>query len=250
MPDQIAHTLFARRVLAAADLQLRARICVDSAAFRAGCFGPDPLFNDLSPRRRAEGLEMHRRPGREALERMRKPIQQRMPWAAEYAAGFFCHYALDRLCHPEIRAMAARGEIRHLALETAYDRVLYQRGNRDMPRHILMRRSALQAAAQMYAHTGPMRYRADLEAFWQMRRFLIFGGGTWLARLPGRLNSKLDGLIPYAQTPPGIERGICLLDRLMEENISPAAEQLARYFRAIDLNLPLDPWTDADFSGF
>lgn len=250
MPDQIAHTLFARRVLAAADARLQERIRPDCAAFRAGCFGPDPLFNDPSPRRRAEGFEMHRRSGREALERMRKPIQQSMPCAADYAAGFFCHYALDRLCHPQIKAMAARGEAQHLALETAYDRVLYLRGNRDLPLRIPMSKSALQAAAQMYLRVGPNRYRADLEAFWQMRRLLILGGGSWLSHIPGKFSAKLDGLIPHAQNTPGIERGIAMLDALMEESIAPAAEQLSLYFHAIDHNLELDSWTNADFSGF
>lgn len=250
MPDQIAHTLFARRVLAIANADLPLCIRANSAAFRAGCFGPDPLFNDPSPRCRAEGFEMHRRSGREALERMRKPLQQKMPWAAEYAAGFFCHYALDRLCHPAIKAMAARGEIKHLALETAYDRVLYLRGNRDMPWRIPMSKCALQAAAQMYLRVGAQRYRADLEAFWQMRRLLIYSGGSALAHIPGKFNSQLDGLIPYAHNAPGIERGIAMLDELMEQSIAPAAEQLVLYFHAIEADRPLDPWTDADFSGF
>lgn len=249
MPDQIAHTLFARRVLAAADAGVRARVSADSAAFRAGCFGPDPLFNDPNARRRAEGFEMHRRSGREAMERMRRPVREKMPWAANYAAGFFCHYALDRLCHPEIKAMAARGEIKHLALETAYDRVLYQRGFRDLPRRIPMSRSVLEAAAQMYMRVSPLRYRMDLEAFWQMRRLLILWGGSFLSALPGKFNPKLDGLIPYAENTPGIVRGIAMLDEKMEESILPTAEQLNRCFFAMDENLPLDDWLNADFSG-
>ena len=56
MPDTLAHLLYARRVLAAAQPLLRARISPDSPAFRAGTFGPDPLFNDPSPERRAEGF--------------------------------------------------------------------------------------------------------------------------------------------------------------------------------------------------
>lgn len=249
MPDQIAHTLFARRVLEAADAGLRARILPDSPAFRAGCFGPDPLFNDPNARRRAEGFEMHRKSGREAMERMRKPIQEKMPWAVDYAAGFFCHYALDRLCHPEIKAMAARGEIKHLALETAYDRVLYQRGFQDLPRHISMCKGALEAAVQMYTRIRPGQYRFDLEAFWQIRRLLIYSGGTFLSALPGKFNARLEGMIPPKENTPGIERGIAMLDEKMEASILPTAEQLKRYFLAIDENLPLDDWLNADFSG-
>lgn len=250
MPEHIAHILFARRVLAAADQQVRTLVCTDSAAFRAGTFGPDPLFNDPSARCRAEGLEMHRRPGCESLERMRGPVQQRMPWSADYAAGFFCHYALDRLCHPSIKALAAEGEVRHIALETAYDRLLYQRENCSLPRRITMSRSALNAAAQMYSRVSASRYAMDLEAFWQIRRFLIFGGGTKLSKIAAMAVPRYDGLIPHAQPNPATQRGMEMLDTLIEEGISTAAEQLNLYFEALLKNKPLDTWTYADFSGF
>ena len=250
MPDHLAHYLFARRVLAEASEGLRKRICVDSAAFRSGTFGPDPLFNDPSSRRRAEGFEMHRRSGREALERMRAPVREKMPWAAEYAAGFFCHYALDRLCHPDIKAMAAQGIARHVAIESAYDRELRLRGKIRLPRRISLSSSALRAAAEMYRHTGPRMLGADVEAFWQIRRFVAFGGGTPLAKVPGKTVRKLDGLIPYAEPTEALRACFVCLDKRIESSVGIAAEQLERYFHAIDQNLPLDPWTDADFSGF
>lgn len=250
MPDQIAHYLFARRVMARADGHVRALVCADSPAFRAGTFGPDPLFNDLSPRRRAEGFEMHRRPGRESLERMRGPVRQRMPWAADYAAGFFCHYALDRICHPEIKAMAARGEVRHVPLEAAYDRLLFQRGQEDLPRRIPLSKSALCAAAQMYHRVSPARYGADLEIFWQLRRFLILSGGGKLAKIPGKIKPDYDGLIPHADPDPATKRGMEMLDSLLEAGVAPAAEQLNLYFEALEKNISLNRWTNADFSGF
>ena len=250
MPDQLAHILFARRVIAAADENIRARVNDHSPALRIGTFGPDPLFNDPSPRRRAEGVEMHRRSGREALERMRQPVRERMPWAADYAAGFFCHYALDRLCHPDIKRMAAAGEIRHVALETAYDRRLRQRGENDLPLRIPLFPAVLRAAACMYQRSGAAALRADIEIFWQIRRVLALGSGTALAHVPGKFVDKLDGVIPYRENTPAIERGMNLLDELISGGVEEAAHQLNLYFRAIDENAPLDPWTDADFSGF
>ena len=249
MPDQLAHILFARKVVAAADASVRARVNVQSPAFRAGTFGPDPLFNDPSPYRRAEGVEMHRRSGREALERMRAPVRDHMPWAADYAAGFFCHYALDRLCHPDIRRMVAAGEIRHVALETAYDRRLRERGLSDLPRRIPLSPPALRAAACMYERPKLSQLKADIEIFWQIRRFLVLGGGTPLAHVPGKFIKKLDGLIPYAENTPEIERGIEILDRLIEGGVAEAARQLNLYFEAIEKDLPFDRFTDADFSG-
>ena len=249
MPDQLAHMLFAQRVLEASKPELRARICAASPAFRAGTFGPDPLFNDPAPRRRAEGFEMHRRPGREAMERMRAPVRDGMPWAADYAAGFFCHYALDRICHPELKAMADRGEAKHLAVETAFDRRLYLRGSVDVPRRIELSGSALRAAAAMYERVSPRQFHADLAAYWRIRRFLLRSGGTGLATFAGHVKSAWDGFIPYADPAPGILRGMEMLQARMDDSVCIAAEQLARCFEAFDVGAPLDPWLNADFAG-
>ena len=250
MPDQLAHYLFAQRVLEASDASLRRRIRAGAPAFRAGTFGPDPLFNDPGAYRRAEGFEMHRRPGRETLERMRRPLEEGMPWAAEYAAGFFCHYALDRLCHPDILDMARSGIARHVAIESAYDRELMLRGGIRLPRRIPLDTSALKTAACMYRRVGPGRLGTDIEVFWQIRRFVIFGGGTCLASLPGRFNAGWDGLIPYKNPQAELKGCFERLDALMEESVEPAARQLELYFKAVDSNLPLSDWLNADFSGF
>ena len=249
MPDQLAHIRFARRVLEAADSSVRARVCVDSMAFRCGTFGPDPLFNDPLPSGRAEGLGLHRKPGRVALERMREPVRNRMPWAADYAAGFFCHYALDRLCHPMLKEMAERGEAQHVAVETAYDRVLLRRSRDDMPARIHLSATALRAASMMYEGISPARFRADLVGYWMLKHFLLFKGSSCLAFIPGHFWASADGFIPYAEPSPGVVRGMELLEVCIDEAVMPAAEQLNRYFAAIDGGLPLDPWTDADFAG-
>ncbi len=249
MPDQLAHIRFARRVLAAADASVRARVSGDSPVFRCGTFGPDPLFNDPLPSGRAEGLGLHRLPGRVSLERMREPVKGGMPWAADYAAGFFCHYALDRMCHPELKAMAARGEAGHVAVETAYDRVLFARSRADMPSRITLSLSQLQAVAMMYEGITPSRFRADLRAYWLLRRILLNGKSSHIAGVPRHIRAKWDGLIPYREPSPGVRRGMEMLERRIDASVDEAAEQLSRYFAAIDTGAPLDPWTDLDFAG-
>ncbi len=249
MPDQLAHILFARRVLAACPVSLRKRICIESTAFRAGTFGPDPLFNDPNPRRRAEGFELHRQPGRVSLERMRKPVQEAMPWAADYAAGFFCHYALDRLCHPELKALASREKFNHLIVESAYDQLLHCRGAEEMPRKIELSPSALHTAALMYHRLTPRQFRMDLNAFWRIRRMLISWGGTPMADLVGKFHPAWDGLIPRRILPVAVAEGVMMLEELVDASIEISAQQLVRYFAAIDDDTPLDPWLNADFAG-
>lgn len=249
MPDQLAHYLFARRALAISSPELRRRIDPDSVAFRLGTFGPDPLFTDPHSRRRAEGFCLHRHPGFVALERMRDAVRCGMSSAADYAAGFFTHYALDRICHPDLKAMDARGEARHLPLEAAYDRALYLRGDANLPRRIFPSEADCRAAVQMYHTLTPHQYRTDVRVYWAMRRALVLQSGHFLASLPGKLSAAWDGIIPYAEPSEGIRRGIDMLDQKLHEGAPIAAEQLQRYFEAIDAGGPLDPWVSPDFAG-
>lgn len=248
MPDQLAHYIFARRVWMAAKA-LQDRIDPASPAFRAGSFGPDPLFNDLNANRRRQGFAMHRRPGREALEKLRLSLRLELPQAENYAAGFFTHYALDRLCHPDLKAMDARGEARHVPTETAYDRALYLRGRHAIPRRIALDEDGLRIAAAMYEGVEPRQFRRDLNAYWKLRRMLLMGGGTAIAGIAGRLSPAWRGIIPSGTPSEGTLRGIEMLDRLLEESVSIAAEQLENFFYAVDHELPLDAWTQADFAG-
>lgn len=248
MPDQLAHYLFARRVWAASG-ELKRRIDPASIAFRAGSFGPDPLFNDLSSARRGQGFGAHRSPGRRSLEKLRRPVKEKWPAAADYAAGFFLHYALDRLCHPSLKAMDARGEARHVPTEAAYDRVLWLRENRRMPRHILVGSDACRVAVQLYDGVTPEQFRRDVQAYWKLRRLLLMGGGTLLSKLPDKLNPAWQGIIPHGTPSEATLKGIAMLDELMDSSVEISAYQLESFFRAIDRELPLDGWTDADFAG-
>ena len=248
MPDQLAHYLFARRAWTACG-ELHRRIDPASSAFRAGSFGPDPLFNDLSAARRGQGFGAHRSPGRLSLEKLRRPVKENWPAAADYAAGFFLHYALDRLCHPSLKQMDAQGEARHVPTEAAYDRALWLRENRRMPRHILLGGDACRVAVQVYENVTPEQFRRDVNAYWKLRRLLLLGGGTLLSKLPDKLNPAWQGIIPHGTPSAATLRGIAMLDELLESSVDIAAQQLGLFFRAIDHDLPLDGWTDADFAG-
>lgn len=241
MPDQLAHYLFARRVWATLGADMQGRIDPDSMAFRAGSFGPDPLFNDVSAARRGQGFAVHRRSGRAAMERFRRAVGEDRPCAADYAAGFFTHYALDRQCHPYLKALDKRGEVRHIPLEAAYDRALYCRGIRELPQRIVLSYEACQAAVLPYDGVDPAAFERDVRAYWKLRRMLLEGGGK-LARLGGIFGCD-DG---SAAVRAGVER----LDALLAAAVVPAAQQLERCFLAFDRNLPMDAWLDADFSGF
>lgn len=252
MPDQLAHYLFARRVWAALGKDMQRRIDPSSMAFRTGSFGPDPLFNDLSAARRSQGFQLHRRSGAAAMESFRQAVQTDLPAAADYAAGFFTHYALDRLCHPYLKALDKQGRLRHIPLEMAYDRALRARGEaetRGLPRSIVLSYEACRTAILPYEGVDAAAFYRDVRAYWKLRIMLLEGGGR-LSLLGNRLGSGWRGVLACDAPSPEVQAGIDRLDQLLNEAVQPAAAQLEACFLAFDRGGALDKWLDADFSGF
>lgn len=252
MPDQLAHYLFARRVWAALGKDMQRRIDPSSMAFRAGSFGPDPLFNDLSAARRSQGFQLHRKSGAVAMERFREAVRNNLPSAVDYAAGFFTHYALDRLCHPYLKALDKQGKLRHIPLEVAYDRALKARGEaetHDLPRSIVLSYDACRTAVLPYEGVDVASFYRDVRAYWKLRLLLLEGGGK-LSLLGNRLGPNWRGVLACDAPGEAMQAGIDRLDQLLSEAVQPAAEQLETCFEAIDRGAKLDQWLDADFSGF
>ena len=110
-------------------------------------------------------------------------------------------------------------------------------------------RTALRAAAAMYEGISPARFRADLEGYWLLKHITLSRGSSILAPLPKLAAPAIDGLIPYAHPSPDVIRGMERLEACIDASVEIAAEQLNRFFAAIDEGLPFDPWTDADFAG-
>ena len=246
MPDQLAHYLYGREMVRRAGLARR--IDADSAVFRAGTFGPDPLFNDPRGNIRRLGLGMHKRPGREPMELLRRAVRDELPQAEAYAAGFFCHYALDRICHPLLYGMERRGEAKHVATETAFDRILYKKKLGKLRLSLSLGDDACRAAVQIYPSLSPTDFQRDINLYLVLRR-IMSSSGTPLAAVSAAVLPKYRGLVPFSTPDAQTQRGIERLEQVMRDNIDLASEQLKRFFDAIDRNTALDPWLDADFAG-
>ena len=217
------------------------RIDAASPAFRAGTFGPDPLFNDLHADIRRIGFGMHKHSGCEAMERLRHGD-------AAYAAGFFCHYALDRICHPLLYDMDRKGEAKHVPVETALDRILYKKGMGKLLLTLPLGDDTCRTAAQLYPGLSPAGFQKDVNIYLKLRR-IMSTSGTPLAAVTAAVLPKFRGLVPFSAPDDKTRRGIERLERVMRDNIGLAAEQLARCFDAIDNDAAFDEWLEADFSG-
>ncbi len=262
MPNYYAHLKFGDKVLEELPRELAGRIGREEAAFHLGCLGPDPLFfyHPIRPNGvRREGVRMHRASALPAAERLRQAIEDGVPMAAGYGAGFLCHLALDSACHGYVDSRAADGPISHMAIEGEYDRMLMERDGLDASEKAHLPaspadRAVWEAASMAFVHASPEQMR---RAYRSMNFYSSF-----LARSNGRVRGKVIGAVSHMLPIPSA-KGIALkeephpsaaesnadLDQLLEAAVPETAEQLTAFFRAIEEEAPVPHWFDRDFKG-
>lgn len=261
MPNFYAHIRFCLAVRRRLEPSLRAVLTAERDAFLCGGFGPDPLYfytgHHGPVKLRQVGLELHHQSGAEALEPFRRPILEERPYAASFAAGYLLHYLLDAHCHPFVRQVAGQGQITHFALEGEYDRYLLQRDGATyldaFPKKQLPE-AFLQLAAEMAPEVTPEIYQQSLREF----RWVSLKMGNWAGK-PVRHAVNAVSHVPAARPIRGMilnkepdertREHLLTLDRLTEEAVEPAVEELARFFEAVRENRPFSETLSRDFSG-
>ena len=261
MPNYYAHLKFGGKVLALLPAGLAEVLAAERTAFDLGCLGPDPLFfyHILHPSAvRREGLELHSRSALEVCARLRASVEEGVPMARGYGAGFLCHLALDSACHAYVYRKLEDGVVTHMAMEGEFDRMLMERdGLKPLGRSYLPRvddPAVWTAAAAVYEHVSPhkmeMAYRA-------MVRYT-----GMLARCHGRRRavaveavSHLPGCgsirgITLKQAPhPAAEESNAELLRRLEGAVPESARQIGGFFAAVEQGIPIPKWFDRDFKG-
>ncbi len=261
MPNYYAHLTFGARALSRLDDALRLRLEEERPAFDLGCLGPDPLFfyRPFQPNRvRREGMTMHAQSALPVFQRLRRGVAEDRPMAWGYAAGFLCHLALDSACHGWIDRKAAQGPVTHLAMEAEFDRLLMERdGLVSLGRSYLPPvpgEAVFAAAALAYESTAAQVE----EGYRSMRKTTAL-----FARLSGHQLSRpanfLAGRLPKLRALRGIfltvepravfDESNAYLTQRLAATVEPAAQQMARFFRAAESGGALDPWLDRDFKG-
>ena len=194
MPNYYAHLKFGDKVLEELPRELAGRIGREEAAFHLGCLGPDPLFfyHPIRPNGvRREGVRMHRASALPAAERLRQAIEDGVPMAAGYGAGFLCHLALDSACHGYVDSRAADGPISHMAIEGEYDRMLMERDGLDASEKAHLPaspadRAVWEAASMAFVHASPEQMRRAMHYFGIILFFALgAGAGSLLTRYWG-----------------------------------------------------------------
>ena len=262
MPNYYAHLKFGDKVLSELPLDLAGRIGREEEAFHLGCLGPDPLFfyHPIRPNGvRREGVRMHRSSALPAAERLRRAIEDGVPMAAGYGAGFLCHLALDSACHGYVDDRAADGPISHMAIEGEYDRVLMARDGLDASEKAHLPetpadRAVWEAASQAFVHASPDQLRRAYRSMNFYSGFLARSNGRARGRAIGAVSRMLPipsakGIALREEPHPSSRESSAQLDRLLEGAVAETAEQLTAFFRAIEAEAPVPDWFNRDFKG-
>ena len=201
---------------------------------------------------------MHAQSALPVFQRLRRGVAEDRPMAWGYAAGFLCHLALDSACHGWIDRKAAQGPVTHLAMEAEFDRLLMERdGLVSLGRSYLPPvpgEAVFAAAALAYESTAAQVE----EGYRSMRKTTAL-----FARLSGHQLSRpanfLAGRLPKLRALRGIfltvepravfDESNAYLTQRLAATVEPAAQQMARFFRAAESGGALDPWLDRDFKG-
>lgn len=262
MPNYFAHLTFGAQCLDRLPRPLALRLERERPAFDLGCLGPDPLFfyrvGRPNPVRR-EGMTMHARSALPAFEGLRSALEEGLPMAAGYAAGFLCHLALDHACHKWVDQTADTGDLTHLAMEAEFDRLLMERAG--LP---ALGRSYLPpppgpevfaAAARAYRRASPEQVEEGYRTMCRDTAFFARLSGHRLSQPANRLVGSLPvlralkGVFLTADSRHRFVRSNAFLTRRLADTIPETAVQIARFFRAVETGAALDPWLDRDFKG-
>lgn len=263
MPNYYAHLVFGREVLAQLPPILRGQLEGERGAFDIGLYGPDPLFCYHPMTRnfaRTTGLSIHKEPVRPAAERLRKAVEDGLPYARGYAAGFLCHFALDSRCHYYIEERHAQG-LSHAGMEAELERALMLADGIDPLHETPMPCPELPGAfyetvtSAAYPGVRPDQFQKGLRVFRRFCRLQTRAAGTYVHRFANwagghstRLSRVRGTVLSPSPDPVYAESTRVLLSLLHGEAASTAAE-LTRFFAVVARGGVLGSWYDRPFSG-
>ena len=157
MPASYAHYRFGKLLLPELPADVRQCIQRFRRMYDTGLQGPDLFFYHNIFAKTAVGdlgKAFHKQSGSEFFHRV-CPLADTEP-AQAYLYGLLAHYCLDSQCHPFINKMESIGEVRHVALESEFDRVLMAQDGiqsphtHDRSRYIQLTRGECMTAATFF----------------------------------------------------------------------------------------------------
>lgn len=264
MPNYYAHLVFGRMVFDRLPPVLRGQLNAERDAFHAGLYGPDPLFCYHPMTRnyaRRSALEMHKQPVRPVAEGLKAAVEEDLPFARGYAAGFLCHFALDSRCHLYIEEQVERLGLSHAGMEVELDRALMLADGLDplketpMPALRLTEDFYKTATAAAYPGVRPDQFKKGLRLYRRLSRLQTKAAGTGIHRVTNWAGnkvtrfSKVRGTVLSPDPDPIYARATRDLLEILNGEVDATAQAVTRFFTAVARNGRLDSWYDRPFGG-
>ena len=172
MPGNYAHYRFGAQSVETLPPQFRRPIQRFRRFFDVGLHGPDIFFHHSpfwSSSVTRLGSEFHQKTGREFFTSACAAWKAAPSEAATaYLYGLVGHYCLDSLLHPYVTEKAASGQVRHIELETDFDRHLLRLDGKLPPhlvgtgKHLKLTRGECVTAAQFFAPVTPAQIHTSV----------------------------------------------------------------------------------------
>lgn len=182
MPSAYAHYRFGTEILPGLPADVRRPIQRFRRMFDMGLQGPDPFFyyNILTKTTVGNlGKSLHSMSGQAFFTTVCRRYQQDPSEAGEaYLYGLLCHYCLDSVCHPFIKAIDAEGKVPHVELETEFDRFLLARDGKTPPhtynrgRHISLSKGECVTVSGFYPPVTPANMHKSVSHMAEILKFL------------------------------------------------------------------------------
>ena len=261
MPNYYAHLTFGAAVYDhLSSGTVRRAVDRERQAFDTGLYGPDPLFfflDGIIPSVISkEGHALHSGAPEVALERLRRPVEEKHPFALGYALGYLCHYLLDRACHPFVYENESRRGISHMAMEGEFDRFLMKRSGINPRKVTPLKRpedkGVSEAAALAYRNVTPFTFRMSMTGFYRISHMLTVCQGSILCPVFDLFtcgSKTARGMLLHRKPNKHAEYTNAELLSRWEAAVEPAAETLEQVYEAYETGSPLTFLPRQNFKG-
>lgn len=249
MPSNYAHHRFGCLGLQTLSSEHQRQIGRFRQLYDVGQHGPDPLFY-YNPFWKNPMYHLaktfHGQSGQEFFTNACEAWKAAPSEAGRvYLYGLLGHYCLDSACHPFVHEMQDSGKIRHVELETDFERFLLRRDGKVPPHlqrvtgHVRLTRGECVTAAQFFPGTTPNQINRSIRNMARYSKLLVRKNRTLLEAVTQLAGDNLRDHVMGTKPNPRCESMHPQLLEHFDQALGRYAEMIARLDDHLNHGTPL-----------
>ncbi len=256
MPSTYAHYRFGCAMLTTMPGDIKRTIQRFRRLFDVGLHGPDILYFQPSVFRGESGylgIRFHEQAGREFFQRVCRAVRmERSEAALAYLYGVLCHYCLDSVCYPFVKAQASLGPASTSEIETEFDRYLLEIDGKippcsqDLSPHLKLTPGECETVAKFYPPATARTVQDSLKRMAWMTKMLAAPAGakrTVLKKSMSVLAREYLGLVMTEGPNPKCAQ----LDKLFMDRYQQAEALFPEMLRQLQAHITYSAPLEAEF---